>query len=176
VQANKSPIALLAVTPLEGTSPVLVTASAGGSYDPDGTIASATIDFGDGYVATGTSAAHTYQSAGTYTVKSTVVDNAGATATATQVVTVAVPQRYVVINSPGNGSTISTKPRVSAVGFSTKGVQAMQVLVDGRVAYKTLGNVVDATVNVGKGAHVLTVKCFDVSGETFSASVNVTAN
>lgn len=176
VLANKSPVALLAVTPLEASSPALVTASAAGSYDPDGTIALATIDFGDGYVASGTSAAHTYASPGTYTVKTTVADNTGATATAAQTVTVSVPQRYIIINSPGEGTTVSTKPRVSAVGFSTKGVQAMQVLVDGRVAYKTLGSVVDAKINLGKGAHLIMVKSFDVGGATFSESVSVTAN
>ncbi len=176
VNANMSPVAVLAVTPLKATSPVTVTANAAGSYDPDGTLAATSIDFGDGYVASGANAAHVYSSPGTYTVKVTTTDNAGATATAMQTVTVAAPVKYVVIHAPGTGATVSMKPRVSATAFSSKGMQAMQIYVDGKLVYKTLGSVLDTTIILTKGAHALVVKGWDVAGESFYSTVNVTAN
>ncbi|WMW24999.1 PKD domain-containing protein [Methanolobus sediminis] len=51
------------------------------SYDPDGTIMSYTWDFGDGSTAVGATAFHTYTKTGVYTVKLTVMDNAGNTGT-----------------------------------------------------------------------------------------------
>jgi len=58
------------------------------STDADGTIASYAWDFGDGSTGTGRTASRTYAAAGTYAVKLTVTDNAGATGTVTKSVTV----------------------------------------------------------------------------------------
>ncbi len=58
------------------------------STDSDGSIASRSWDFGDGTTSTVTSPSKTYSAAGTYTVKLTVVDNAGASNTKTATVTV----------------------------------------------------------------------------------------
>ncbi|WP_254552648.1 collagenase [Kitasatospora sp. MMS16-BH015] len=59
------------------------------SKDADGTIASRAWDFGDGTTSTAANPAHSYAKSGSYTVKLTVTDNQGATASATQTVTVA---------------------------------------------------------------------------------------
>ena len=64
---------------------------AGGSSDPDGTIASYAWDFGDGSTGTGATATHTYAAAGTYTVMLTVTDDKGAGGTATRTVAVTQP-------------------------------------------------------------------------------------
>ncbi|MEO6119109.1 MAG: PKD domain-containing protein [Terriglobales bacterium] len=176
VQGNKSPVAMLAITPLQATAPVTVTANAAASYDPDGTVASTVIDFGDGYVTAGVNAAHVYNSPGTYTVKVTATDNAGATSVATQSVTVAAPTKYVVIHTPGTSAGVSIKPRISATGFSNRGMQAMQIYVDGKLVYKTLGSVIDTSIHLAQGPHVLVVKGWDMLGESFYATVNVTAN
>ena len=61
---------------------------ASASTDPDGSIVSYAWNFGDGMTGTGQSVVHTYATAGTYTVELTVTDNAGATAMATDTVTV----------------------------------------------------------------------------------------
>ncbi|MHA7143238.1 PKD domain-containing protein [Arthrobacter sp. TmT3-37] len=58
------------------------------STDADGTIASYAWDFGDGTTGAGVKASKTYAAAGTYTVRLTVTDNAGATNSASRAVTV----------------------------------------------------------------------------------------
>jgi len=88
--ANQPPVARLTVTPSSGYAPLAVVASALGSSDPDGTIASYRFDFGDGTVVgpqTLPTAAHVY-AAGVWTARVTVTDNGGATGTASVTVTV----------------------------------------------------------------------------------------
>ena len=81
---GQAPIALLIITaPADDQEvPVAVTFDMSGSNDPDGTIASFDLDFGDGSThATGSDVSvvqtHTYTVAGTYTVKLTITDNDG---------------------------------------------------------------------------------------------------
>jgi len=63
-----------------------------GSNDPDGSIASYSWNFGDGTAAgVGATPTHAYAAAGTYTVKLTVTDNEGATASVTHTVTTTQP-------------------------------------------------------------------------------------
>lgn len=62
-----------------------------GSSDSDGSIASYDWDFGDGNTGSGSTASHTYAAGGIYTVTLTVTDDAGATDTASQSVTVEEP-------------------------------------------------------------------------------------
>ncbi|MGY1601003.1 PKD domain-containing protein [Geodermatophilus sp. SYSU D00815] len=85
--ANAAPTASFAST----VSGLGVALDASASTDADGTIASYAWDFGNGQTGTGRTASHTYAAAGTYQVKLTVTDDAGATGTVTKSVTVAAP-------------------------------------------------------------------------------------
>jgi PKD repeat protein len=66
---------------------------ASGSSDPDGSIAGYAWDFGDGATATGPTVTHSFARSGSYTVRVTVVDDSGSTASVTQQVSVRAPPR-----------------------------------------------------------------------------------
>ncbi|SNR41381.1 PKD domain-containing protein [Blastococcus mobilis] len=61
-----------------------VTFDGSGSADPDGTIQGYAWDFGDGATGEGATVTHTYGTAGTYPVRLTVTDDAGASGTVTR--------------------------------------------------------------------------------------------
>lgn len=85
--ANQAPTAVLSVPCVD----LACFASAAGSSDPDGFIATYTWDFGDGTAPVSepdAAAEHTYAAAGDYTVTLTVTDDEGATGTATAQVSV----------------------------------------------------------------------------------------
>jgi subtilisin family serine protease len=84
--------------------------NASASSDSDGSIVSYAWTFGDGTTGSGVTTNKTYSAAGTYSVKLTVTDNAGATGTQTQSVTVTVP-----VTPPSNDFTLS------AFGYKLKG-------------------------------------------------------
>ena len=84
---NAAPTARFTAT----TDGLRVAVDAAASTDPDGTVASVAWDFGDGATGAGTTASHTYATAGTYPVTVTVTDDDGATARTSQQVTVTAP-------------------------------------------------------------------------------------
>ncbi|MGY2085987.1 PKD domain-containing protein, partial [Blastococcus sp. SYSU DS0539] len=89
---NAAPTAAFTAAPADLT----VAVDASGSADSDGRVAGYAWDFGDGGTGTGVTASHTYAAAGTYQVRLTVTDDAGATGTVTQAVTVTAPGEPVV--------------------------------------------------------------------------------
>lgn len=87
--ANKPPVAVMTLNRSTGKAPLLVSASASKSTDPDGTVKKWLWEWGDGTRNTTTkSASHRFTKKGTYSVRLTVTDNKGATAATTQIVTV----------------------------------------------------------------------------------------
>jgi Zn-dependent metalloprotease len=90
LSCDHPPTAAFVVEPASGEAPLTVTVDASGSTDAEG-IASYRWDFGDGTEADGVTASHTYTDPGTYTVRLTVTDTGGATATAEASVVVQPP-------------------------------------------------------------------------------------
>ena len=169
---NKPPTAALSLTPgsiLVGAS---VTASTSASSDSDGTIVSRKINFGDGTVASTTSATHQYKKAGTYTVVATVTDNSGASATAAAVVT--VKPQYVVITSPTSSTFTGSSLRVSGTAYSGYKVTATQIYADGVLKLKSTTNSASTTLSLNVGKHIITVQGWDFSGATFKSQLTVT--
>jgi PKD repeat protein len=80
------PNAVLTVDPFGGGNQVMACTAT--SSDADGWISGSKINFGDGVIASGPTALHTYASVGTYQVTATVTDNAGLSSTAISPVTV----------------------------------------------------------------------------------------
>jgi PKD repeat protein len=172
--ANLPPIAVIAATPSSGYAPATISVSAAGSSDPDGTIASAVINFGDGTSASGLTASHKYSAAGIYTLTVKVTDNLGASSTASTSVTVKAPE--VIVSSPADGALLASQVHVVASGFSGSPVTAMQIYVDGTIAYSVNSANLDATITVASGAHTLLVKGWDNAGKTFSKQLAITIN
>ena len=85
---NVPPIASFTATPASGTAPLEVQFDASVSTDSDGSIASYSWSFGDGGTATGVTAQHVYNQAGTFTITLTVKDNLGSQGQTTRTVTV----------------------------------------------------------------------------------------
>ncbi len=85
---NRSPVASFTESAHTVNSSENIHFDASESHDPDGTIVSYSWDFGDGNTATGVEAVHAYEDDGVYTVTLTVVDDDGATGSATETKTV----------------------------------------------------------------------------------------
>jgi PKD repeat protein len=89
--ASSPPVAALTAAPATGAAPLLVTADASGSSDPQGLALSYSFDFGDGFVLanqTVATASHTYSTAGTYTLTLTATNTAGLSSTGSATITV----------------------------------------------------------------------------------------
>ena len=106
---NLPPTASFTASPSEGEAPLTVTFDASGSSDPDGAIVSYAWDFGNGETATGLTANHTFDSAGTFTVTLSVTDDGGATATDTTTIEVQDG------GTPGNGQEVQTTGTTFAI-------------------------------------------------------------
>lgn len=174
VAANQPPLATLSLSPGNGVAPVTVTASTAGSSDPDGSIASSTIDFGDGTKAAGPTASHSYGVAGSYMVTANVTDNKGATSTTSGTVT--VNAAGVTVVTPIAGTTTTSPVRVVASAASGNGISATWIYLDGVAVYKINSASVDASVAMPAGNHSMVVQAWDTKGTVFKAPVALTIN
>jgi PKD repeat protein len=169
---NQPPVAALSLSATSILVGGSITASTSGSGDPDGTIASTVINFGDGSPSvSATSATHQYKIAGTYTVKATVTDNLGASSSASKTLTVKPP--FVTITSPTFTST--TNSSLLAAGNASSGypVVATQVYLDGVMKYQSSTSTASVTLSISTGTHTITIQGWDSSGATFKSAVTV---
>jgi PKD repeat protein len=173
---NAAPVAVLSITPNSGIAPVTVTANTAGSSDSDGSIASVTIDFGDGTVVTAAGATHTYSTVGTYTVTATVKDNLGATASAKSTVTVTTNRPPAV--------TLSVQPATGQaplpVSASTSGTTDSDgTVVDTKIDFGD-GTVVSGGIATHTyqtaGTFTVTATATDERGASASVSATVNVN
>jgi len=112
---NLPPVAAATVTPTQGDLETLFAFTAASSSDPDGNITTYEWTFGDGSNASGVTPTHSF-ARGTYTVVLTVMDDNGASDTATLVVTVA-----------NRAPAIIPSPVGPAVSVTSGEVQTLQV-------------------------------------------------
>ncbi|MDX1444218.1 MAG: S8 family serine peptidase [Gammaproteobacteria bacterium] len=144
-----------------------------GSSDSDGSIVSYAWDFGDGNTATGSTASHSFAAAGDYTVTLTVTDDAGATDTSSQTVSVTDGG-----GDPGGNLT------ADAFGYKVKGRHHIDVTWSGATSSNvdiTVNGSVTTTANDGawtlstsnKGKGSYTIEVCEAGTSTCSASVSV---
>ncbi|WP_284549728.1 PKD domain-containing protein [Aestuariimicrobium sp. T2.26MG-19.2B] len=135
------------------------------STDPDGnaTIASYAWDFGDTTTGTGITTSHTYTTAGTYQVKLTVTDNAGASNSITKAVTVTAP----AVNQPPTAAFTST-------------TDALKATLDGSTSTDPDGNATIASYawdfgDTTTGTGITTSHTYTTAG-TYQVKLTVTDN
>ena len=167
---DQPPSVSLSVTQGSGLT---YTASTSGS---SGSVANSSINFGDGTVVSGPSGSHTYANVGTYLITATVSDSAGASSVAVQQIAAMPSSGGITITSPANNATVNWPTAIVASANSASAVSAMQVLIDGTVAYATYGNTINTNVKVNTGTHQISVQSLDASGNaTATASLTVDA-
>jgi hypothetical protein len=171
-QGDQSPTAALSIS---SASSLTMNASTGGSADSDGSIASSTIDFGDGTVLSGPHASHTYAAAGIYDIVAKVVDNAGASGVVVKRVSVKSTASGVKIFAPANGATVNWPTSFVATANMANAVVSMNVLVDGTSLYAVNSDVVNTGLKIFRGPHHITIQATDNTGATSSSSVDITA-
>ena len=170
VVANQPPLAKLTVTPATGIAPATVTASASGSTDPDGTIASTIINWGDGTSTTAASGSHLYTKSGSYIVTATVKDDRGATSTASFTVTI---NWGVTIASPGNNASSTSPVHIIASATANVTTVAMKIYVDNIAAYSINAANLDTWVKMSSGTRRVVVQSWDANGVVYKTAIYV---
>jgi PKD repeat protein len=164
--ANQAPVAIIQATPTSGTAPVAVAFNGAGSSDVDGSVVSYAWNFGDGTTGSGVSVSKTYSAAGTFTAVLTVVDNLGATGTASQVITVSAPStQFIRVQSITLTKTIVRGKSVVKAAVKVtdlNGAVVSGVKVNGKFAGAVAGNASGTTDSAGTAT--LTSKSFTTSG------------
>ena len=119
LSTNQPPVAAATASVTSGTTPLAVTFSSNGSYDPDGSLATYNWNFGDGTSASNVAApSHTYTTAGTFTATLTVIDNGGLTASSSVTISTTAPIKKVYVASI-NLSLVSSRKNKSATAAVT---------------------------------------------------------
>ncbi|MDX6211624.1 MAG: hypothetical protein QOF82_711, partial [Frankiales bacterium] len=183
---DNPPTAALSLSPTTGPAPLVVTADASASTDPDATpVATYAFDFGDGF-SVGTQASptaqHTYSAAGTYTVTTTVTDTAGRPATATAKVTVSPaqvdnPPTVVMSVNPTSGVaplTVNVDASASSDNDATPIATYQFAFGDGTVVGPQAGATA-SHVYATAGTYSLVATVTDTAGKSSTSTTSITA-
>jgi hypothetical protein len=180
----QAPTAVLTLSANSGSTPLPVTASTAGSSSPDASIASSTLNFGDGTpTVAGPSATHTYIASGSFTVTATVTDTLGATASTTEPVsvsqgcTISSANRSITICSPTANSTVGTPVQVVAFATDSRTLSQMAIYVDGSRVFTQSSSAkeVNTPVTMSIGTHTLLVLGTDSAGN-FTQKITIHVN
>jgi sugar lactone lactonase YvrE len=120
--ANPQPVASLTASRRVGPVPLRVRFDGSGSSDRNGSVVAFAWEFGDGRTGSGSTASHVYSRAGTFRVRLTVTDDAGAVATAQRTITVraaarCVGQRATIVGTGGRDRLRGTSGRDVIAGL-----------------------------------------------------------
>jgi PKD repeat protein len=166
------PVAALSLSSVSGIAPLSLTASTSASTSQYSTVASSSINWGDGSTSSGPTASHAYSAAGNYTVTATVTDGFGVSSSVTQLVTVQAP--YVLVTSPANGATVASPVPLAAQAFDGRKIASMTVLVDNVSVYTTAASALSASIPMAPGSHAVQVKAYeDATGAVYQSSLTV---
>jgi microbial collagenase len=147
------------------------------STDSDGTIASRSWSFGDGTTSTLANPSKTYTAAGTYSVKLTVTDNSGGSATTTKTVTVtATPPANVLPVAKFVSSISGLTVTFTDQSTDSDGTIASRAWTFGDGTTSTLANPSKTYTAAGTYTVKLTVTDNKGGSATISQTVTVTAN
>ncbi len=117
--------------------------------------------------------------AGAHNVTIVAWDSTGKSYTKSESITVGTATvGSVTIQSPVNGSTVSSPVQMRATATADSGstITAMRVYVDNVSAYSVSGATVNTSLSMGNGAHYVVVQAWDNTGKVYKASENITVS
>src|SRR3989454_2196334 len=177
---NTPPVAMAAGSPLSGIVPLTVNFSSAGSYDPDGSVAGYSWNFGDGSPSsTAAAPSHVYSNAGNFTAVLTVTDNRGATSTAQVTVTASPDPNF--INAPSNLTGSAGKSSAKLTWNDNSANEAgfyIERAPSGSASFVRIGSVPANTStfsdSVGRGNYTYRIQAFNSTAlSAYSNSVTV---
>ncbi len=154
--------AVIAANTASGPAPLPVTFNGAAST---GGVTGYRWDFGDGSTATGSTASHTYATAGTYTAQLTVVDDSGTTNTAT----------VAIVASSSDATTASTPPTAVISSSTATGPAPLTVSLDGSGSTATNATITSYNWSFGDGSSATgaTASHAYTSAGTYTATLTV---
>jgi PKD repeat protein len=170
---DQPPLVNLTVTPTSGIVPLTVNVSVAGSKDPDGSVSSSKIDFGDGTILSGPTATHTYSVFDQYTVTARVFDNRGVASIVRATVNAKLPKTGVTLSYPVGSSTVDNFVRIAAGASAINPITAMRVYVDHKPLYLIRDDRIDTHLRLFDGNHLVVVNAWDSAGAVYQASANI---